>query len=87
MIGNMLGVDSPPKNQPQDNSLSSDFQVASDNQVEASEFQFDQTDIDDDRQNQSYVEEDEENQEEIDFDLLLGDAARTQVDSDEDRDD
>jgi hypothetical protein len=47
----------------------------------------DLNDIDEDRQNQSYVQEDEENQEEIDFDQLLGDAARTQVDYDEDRDD
>ena len=47
----------------------------------------DQNVKDEDRQNQSYVEEDEENQEEIDFDQLLGDAARTQVDFDEDRDD
>lgn len=45
------------------------------------------TDIETDRQNQSYVHEDEGNQEEIDFDQLLGDAAQTQVDSEEDRDD
>ena len=45
------------------------------------------TDIETDRQNQSYVHEDEENQEEIDFDQLLGDAALTQLDYDEDRDD
>ena len=47
----------------------------------------DLTDIETDRQNQSYVHEDEENQEEIDFDQLLGDAAQTQADYDEDRED
>lgn len=86
MIGNMLGVgdqaQSPEKKQPQDSTKSSDFNADVDQDLGV-----DLADIDEDKQNQSYVEEDEENQEEIDFDQLLGDAARTQVDYDEDRDD
>ena len=35
----------------------------------------------------SYIHDNEENQEEIDFDQLLGDAAQSQVEDEEDRDD
>lgn len=76
MIGNMLGVDDAKDQEKQDDETKG-----------SSNIQVDSTDVENDRQNQSYVHEDEENQEEIDFDHLLEDAALTQLDYDEDRDD